>query len=363
VIDDIGSGAHEYVVDDPDGDVPVRVVGGEFGPYLRTEPDRSTRNNLDDLPPCSASNVPIEPNLPVYLGNYPEERSGFWTDNIQGVTHDDDHWFITQTDRLWKIPITQDLDVLLLDFEHVVVVEIPKELGDLGYNHLGDPDIIDGRVLVPVDGPDATASIAAFHADDLSLMNTAHLPGESPATGQKKAGWCAVQHDAGLLYTSESTLNERNPIRILSVNRTALANGSLELMPVGILQPVDENGDLLELEHMQGGVFGEDHRLYLINGFMQDHDPKLGGIRIIDPATGRLIGRSSLEDMPFQYEYHHSEIGGVEIISEEPEGLTWWDLDDDTRAPGIEGQLHVLLLDNELLVTDQIYLKHYRVDD
>ena len=362
VIDDIRSQAHEYVIDHIIGAVPIHVVGGEFGPYLRTDSDGASSNNLDDLPHCSASTVPIEPNLPIFLGNYPDERSGFWTDNIQGVTHDNDHWFITQTTRLWRIPIGQDLSVLLLDFDQVLVVEIPDALGDLGYNHLGDLDILDGHLLVPVERPDRIAAIAAFRADDLSLADIAYLPGESPAVGQTKAGWCAIRHESGHLFTSESTVNERNPIRILSVDRAALANGSLILTPVGAVQPVDENAVLIELEHMQGGVFGGDGRLYIVNGYMEGHDPKLGGIRIIDPDTGRLIARSSLDDAPFKFEYHHNRTFGVETVGEEPEGLTWWDLDDDTRAPGITGQLHVLLLDNEILSTDQLYFKHYRVN-
>lgn len=364
VIDDIESGAHAYVIDHVSGVVPIHVVDGAFGPYLRTDPDRAQRNNLDDLPLCSASTVPLQPNLPVYLGNYPDERSGFWTSNIQGVTHDKNYWFISQTRRLWRIPIEQDLNVFFLefDFDHVFVVEIPDALRGLGYNHFGDLDILDGHLLVPIERPDDIAAIAAFRADDLTLVDIAYLPGESTQVGQRKAGWCAIRPDTGHVFTSESTLNDRNPIRILSVDRTALAIGNLILTPVGILQPVDENAALLELEHMQGGVFGEDGRLYLVNGYLTGHDPKLGGIRIIDPETGRLIARSSLEDAPFKFEYHHNQTLGVETIGEEPEGLTWWDLDDDTRAPGISGQLHVFLLDNEILSTDQIYFKHYRVN-
>jgi hypothetical protein len=45
---------------------------------------------------------------------------------------------------------------------------------------------------------------------------------------------------------------------------------------------------------------------------------------------------------------------------EEPEGLTWWDLD-RSDAPGIEGQLHAIVLDNDDN-GDDIYFKHYRVE-
>jgi hypothetical protein len=55
--------------------------------------------------------------------------------------------------------------------------------------------------------------------------------------------------------------------------------------------------------------------------------------------------------MPFKYEWDPGC-----CTYEEPEGITIWDLGDG-RAPRITGQLHVLLLDNE--VYDDIYLKHY----
>jgi hypothetical protein len=32
----------------------------------------------------------------TYLGNLPDERQDDWTGECQGVTHDRNHWFITQ---------------------------------------------------------------------------------------------------------------------------------------------------------------------------------------------------------------------------------------------------------------------------
>lgn len=52
-IDDIESDRHSYYVDVPGtGAVDIRVVRGSNGKYLRTDPDRTSRNNLDDLPDC-----------------------------------------------------------------------------------------------------------------------------------------------------------------------------------------------------------------------------------------------------------------------------------------------------------------------
>ena len=52
-IRDIENGLHQYFVDVPGiGSVDIHVVRGPRGKYLRTDPDRTPRNNLDDLPDC-----------------------------------------------------------------------------------------------------------------------------------------------------------------------------------------------------------------------------------------------------------------------------------------------------------------------
>ncbi len=53
VIRDIDGKDLRYYVQAASGrQVDVHVVEGKKGKYLRTDPDASTRNNLDDLPGC-----------------------------------------------------------------------------------------------------------------------------------------------------------------------------------------------------------------------------------------------------------------------------------------------------------------------
>lgn len=50
---DISSGTHTYYVLWTDGlRTEIRVVNGPHGPYLRTDRDQTTSNNLADLPNC-----------------------------------------------------------------------------------------------------------------------------------------------------------------------------------------------------------------------------------------------------------------------------------------------------------------------
>lgn len=52
-IRDIETRTHSYHVMVPGtGRVSIHVVNGPSGKYLRTDPDRTSRNNLDDLPDC-----------------------------------------------------------------------------------------------------------------------------------------------------------------------------------------------------------------------------------------------------------------------------------------------------------------------
>jgi len=51
-IKDIESGVHSYYVLIHGRRVDVHVVKGIDGKYLRTDPDRTSSNNLDNLPDC-----------------------------------------------------------------------------------------------------------------------------------------------------------------------------------------------------------------------------------------------------------------------------------------------------------------------
>lgn len=52
VISDINLKIHTYFVRLENQRVNIRVVQGQSGPYLRTDPDITSRNNLDDLLDC-----------------------------------------------------------------------------------------------------------------------------------------------------------------------------------------------------------------------------------------------------------------------------------------------------------------------
>jgi len=106
---------------------------------------------------------------------------------------------------------------------------------------------------------------------------------------------------------------------------------------------------------MQGGVFSRRGDLYLMSspGPFGGLDP--GGITLWNPV-GRLIDRSQNSSGlgGFKFEFHTG-------IGEEPEGMDWWNRSVAPASPRVRGQLHAILLDNDLN-GDDLYLKHYGVD-
>jgi len=40
----------------------------------------------------------------TFLGDYPKDREPGWSADLQGVTHDEANWFISQTKELWNFP-------------------------------------------------------------------------------------------------------------------------------------------------------------------------------------------------------------------------------------------------------------------
>jgi hypothetical protein len=74
------------------------------------------------------------------------------------------------------------------------------------------------------------------------------------------------------------------------------------------------------------------------------------------PCVARRVDRSTNGSGPFNFQFDPTA-----PYYEEPEGITFWDLDADPRSPGVSGQVHVILLDNDEPDSDDVYVKHYRL--
>jgi hypothetical protein len=276
-----------------------------------------------------------------FLGDYPAEANPGWHVEAQGLAHDRDHWFITQKDRIWKIPVGHDLASDAGGFPSLALEDVA---------HFGDPECyeFEGQyyLVVPLTGEDVLSAIAVFRGDSLAYVDHDIVPVTTAGA------WCAVDQ-SGYVYTGKSDVSA---VQIHPVNWKRVADlGDLELGPPVEIPLLNELGDSLTLRHWQGGCLTpSDTLLYVVTG-ITDGPEEEDGIHVFEAATGRRVQRSTLGYGPFNFEWHPEG-----LIDEEPEGITFWDLDDG-RAPGISGQLHVLLLDNDGggPDPDDIYLKHY----
>jgi hypothetical protein len=203
--------------------------------------------------------------------------------------------------------------------------------------------------------------ILLFKGADLSYVGRALLP-----SGIEDGGWVAVDKD-GYIYTSPDNLTSIQKYSLSWNQAQSMAQGDLSLKAESDMQVVDENGDPLNLGLMAGGVFSPSGDfVYIVTGGMvldcingvaidEDWMRANGGIHVLDTTSQpwRRIKKSTNGSGSFDYNFEPDLSGGCD----EPEGITVWDLDDG-RAPGIRGQLHVFMLDNDI-DQDDATLYHY----
>lgn len=297
-----------------------------------------------------------------YIGEYPKNRENGWSDEAQGVCHDDSNWFFTQKGKLWKFPVGHDLDSQIeesdIDGKNIIC-------NHYGY-HLGDIDYHNGYIFVPVTEDDKPY-IAVFSAEDLSYITRQVITRDGDY--YDSLGWCAIDASGERLYTSDRNMaayygEDTSPIVVYDIDYDAIAEKSdhfLSYKAVLILRT--EGGSKMCLTHSQGGCFDEENNLYLTNGYPRCH--KQRGLFIFSvPKTLEKYQRydvyriaKSKQDGVFKFKFKVSQ-------GEEPEGITYWDLKKaGHEAPEISGVLHVIMIDNYGVNDDDLYFKHYeRID-
>jgi hypothetical protein len=297
----------------------------------------------DDLPPYES--------YYLYVGDYPAGEENGWSEKAQGLTHDDHNWYITKEWGLWKIPDDVDIgsvdepggDVLGIDLDDVEGLEGWAHAGDLSYFEYGGT----GFLLVPLEkGPGP--GLAIMRSADLGLVGAELLP-ETDA-----AGFAAVDQQ-GVVYTA----NEEDVDRLLAYTidwNLLSTSGELvaERAAGSDILLRNPDGQTMYLERLQGADFSDGGEvLYISCGNAEEYNASNDGIHAFDVATGIQLAHSANGGHPFNFKY---DPGSPKW--EEPEGLTVWDLDDG-RVEHIRGQLHVLLLQNQKFVHDDVDLKHY----
>jgi hypothetical protein len=249
-------------------------------------------------------------------------------------------------------------------------VTMPTQLSQYGCNHYGDPDVYQhpvygGLLIVPVEGcsdpyggSGKVPIVALFRTSDLSLFafDTLYAQGTN-------AGWVAVKPDAPThLFSSGSTIDYNNPMIDYTIDWTNLYPSTspqmfLQNYNATRLYDWSDGYGYLPVTYAQGAAFSTDGGFfYIVNGydcspggflraFATFYTADADNVFYMHAMSGNAYGR-------FNYENH---CGGAD--GEEPEGIDYLDM--TGKGAPYTGQLHVMLLDNDALSKDNLYIKHY----
>ncbi|MEM7765672.1 MAG: hypothetical protein AAF290_16525 [Pseudomonadota bacterium] len=307
-----------------------------------------------------------------YLGNFPSDHDSDWTESLQGVAHDAAHWYFTQKTQILKFHVSTTLTSNKRSA--VSRTSMPAALRRLGGNHFGDPDHLQlgnrGYLVVPVESEDSGAvlgrqpHLAVFRTDtNLRFVGSAPLVRQNASEGTSRAGWLAINPTNQLIYSSTNRINRTKPIFRYKLDVNALLRGDVTLTATTnvVLKKPNGREPITIPRYLQGGTFSNTGELYLLNGKIGGRAGD-GGIRVFN-RRGVLIDRSTVrrsQTNRFRYQFKPGW-----RTSEEPEGITFWDLDQlrkRTNVPNkLRGQLHALLLDVQVGRKDNIWFKHYKV--
>ncbi len=288
----------------------------------------------------------------VYKGNDPSDAGTFFSEEVQGLCHTQGSWFITRNNnnQVWKVPFEQSLGASSCTAPGCdgSAFGNPRP----GYDHFGDPDCSADWVLVPNTGPGQIPVAEVYRASDMAYMGgwllaasnysawVALRPGTFDPGSNTQELWVGLQH-----------VRDGNGIHRYRVHL------SLEAQPDFLgdgptLISAAPFGGTINNDDEQGGVFSSDGTTFFLSvGFGGGHNQ----IFAFQP-DGLQVGRSGNRYGPFNFEVSSSCPFGQ---CEEPEGLDW--LDTGMFLGGVQTQLHVILLDNNI-GSDSFWLKHYSVN-
>lgn len=295
-----------------------------------------------------------------YRNNFPNNLRADWTNGGQGFAHDASHWFYTRNIRhldtfglpdlmgeLMKIPLTASLNDSSPPRQSVMM---PRWMRDEGYNHYGDPEQHRGYIFIPLEAPTdlhLTPRLLVYRASNLEFVNWDYLP-----TSDWKCAWTAINPANETLYTSAGNLHPTSGLLGFTIDWNLIEDPQawfLARAPEILLS--DRDGGPLDVHVIQGGAFSNEEPIFYLGNSEDKGQGK--GLRAFDLRTNRLIARSGNTYGPFNLQ--------IETGRQEVEGLDFLNIDTlPLVVPGMQGQLHLLLLANELPINDQIYFKHYR---
>ncbi len=274
--------------------------------------------------------------------DYPKNGDYAWGDSVQGAAHDPSNWFIANQYYILKVPVGTSLDQA---HPEVASAPIPPSLYG-GWDHYGDPDFSDGYLYVPLEGREKTGNPprVVFLDANLNYVGDAELPSHG-ATNEMP--WLAINSIDGLLYTSNFHIRKDNSVRKYRIDKDSTGKPTgLTFVGALVLMPEADKVYDMDINAVQGGAFSPMGHLYL-------SDDGGSGVQGFSVLSGR-------REFTMWVDYHKSFVDvpfdGTKDVGQELEGLDFWDLAPPAYAPGISGQLHVMMGHS---TTGNVWFKHY----
>ena len=264
-----------------------------------------------------------------------------WARQCEGITTDGSHWYITSNylGALHKTPLgaaggdhsAQGVYKLSLDWDVQAFYQLGIDAG-----HVGAPTYHGNRLYLPVQDPHCVVIMDPADGQLAGVMSPHGVD-----DGLDIWAWCAVSPWNGYLYSSEfagpvnSTQTYTGRLRAFDMSNN-LAAIEAAAIPLG-----------RQLGSIQGGCFTPNGHLLLSSD--DSHD-----ISCFSAFSGEYYGATGIQVSNSTWE------------TQEVQGLCFIDLtvscEDNNNMPQ-PAQIHLVLLGNEHIVHDEVWVKHYTVPD
>jgi hypothetical protein len=279
------------------------------------------------------------------IGTYPSGAQYNWTDNLQGIASDGRWWYLSASTnrrrgtsssaRLYRAaPRSIERNI------REPSVRPLSQAGLTGCSHIGDIDYRRGTIYVAIDGcSDGRAKVGMFRRGTLAFQGAFDLPGLS------RAGGVAWNPDDGRLYALNRKLDGLRAYDVRSTGTGFRADFAREI-PL-----LDQSDRRFRGNRNQGLKFSPSGRAYVV---FDDVDFNRGGV------YGFEVGPRAARLMVFMRVRHGCrgrftcEKGGRMYLGDELEGL----LIERITAGPYRGDVHVLMIDNDL-GADDVYFRHH----
>ncbi len=256
-----------------------------------------------------------------------------WSIELQGLCHDENNFYVTQRYFIWKIPRSLRIEnIKSQKSNQVVKIGIPESLQKLGANHMGDCDVYDQKVFIPLEGTTPVRMLILSTAD-LSLIAAPEIK-----TGQIQAPWVTLDPRDGTIFTGNFDIDKNSPIYKLKFNPVTK---ELEIADSIFISKKDHSP--LKISRIQGADISISKNLMIFAS-----DTKKSGLIAIDLNSFEFVLKNRINYFPGFPVYE--ELEGIDV------------LEDDEEFSQYRGNIFVPILNNNLIFNDYGKLKNFQLD-